>query len=116
MKIIVYKYKESGNVRRVDLRSRFESKTDEEIEEAISKFNSSDTEQEVALIEVPDELSEVIRFLIGDKAYKRSFKIEDIVDSLGSLKENFNEAQESLDYIEERLRRIRSEIASLKEE
>lgn len=115
MKIIVYKYKESGNVRRVELRSRL-NKTDEQIEDAINRFNSSDTEQEVALIEVPDELSEVIRFLMGDKAYKRSLKIGYIVDSLDSLREFFYEAQDSLDHIDNRLSSIRSEIASLEEE
>lgn len=93
MKIIVY-YKDDEelerkrkNIWRVDLYSRFkeQGKTDEEIEKSVNDYNNASDSVACQIIELPDEMEEVITFLLGEKQYRRYSDMDDLDSTMNEL-------------------------------
>lgn len=93
MKIIVY-YKDDEeldgkrkNIWRVDLYSRFkdQGKTDEEIEKSVNDYNNASDRVACQIIELPDEMEEVVTFLLGEKQYRRYSDIDDLDSTMNEL-------------------------------
>ena len=93
MKIIVY-YKDDEeldgkrkNIWRVDLYSRFKDhgKTDEEIEKSVNDYNNASVRVACQIIELPDEMEEVITFLLGEKQYRRYSDMDDLDSTMNEL-------------------------------
>ena len=99
MKIIVYYreeicYDDSAELEekkkiiwRVDLYDRFikSGKNPEVIEKCIADYNSSSDSVECKVIELPDEMTEVITFLLGEKYYKRYSDMDDLDSTMNEL-------------------------------
>lgn len=93
MKIIVY-YKDDEkldgkrkNIWRVDLYSRFkdQGKTDEEIEKSVNDYNNASDCVACQIIELPDEMEEVVTFLLGEKQYRRYSDMDDLDSTMNEL-------------------------------
>lgn len=93
MKIIVY-YKDDEeldgkrkNIWRVDLYSRFkdQGKTDEEIEKSVNDYNNASDSVACQIIELPDEMEEVVTFLLGEKQYRRYSDMDDLDSTMNEL-------------------------------
>lgn len=93
MKIIVY-YKDDEeldgkrkNIWRVDLYSRFkdQGKTDEEIEKSVNDYNNASNRVACQIIELPDEMEEVVTFLLGEKQYRRYSDMDDLDSTMNEL-------------------------------
>lgn len=93
MKIIVY-YKDDEeldgkrkNIWRVDLYSRFkdQGKTDEEIEKSVNDYNNASDRVACQIIELPDEMEEVVTFLLGEKQYRRYSDMDDLDSTMNEL-------------------------------
>jgi len=93
MKIIVY-YKDEEeldgkrkNIWRVDLYSRFkdQGKTDEEIEKSVNDYNNASNRIACQIIELPDEMEEVVTFLLGEKQYRRYSDMDDLDSTMNEL-------------------------------
>lgn len=77
-KIIIYKEPEGNTVVRAHWAP--EDKTEDDIEKAINKYNSTQTNRVVSCITVPDELCDVIEYLINDRQLDVSRHLEAIRD------------------------------------
>ena len=93
MKIIVY-YKDDEeldgkrkNIWRVDLYNRFkdQGKTDEEIEKSVNEYNNASNRVACQIIELPDEMEEVVTFLLGEKQYRRYSDMDDLDSTMNEL-------------------------------
>lgn len=93
MKIIIY-YKDDEeldgkrkNIWRVDLYSRFkdQGKTDEEIEKSVNDYNNASDRVACQIIELPDEMEEVVTFLLGEKQYRRYSDMDDLDSTMNEL-------------------------------
>ena len=93
------------------------SVTDEEIADKVKSANEKAGREAYKLFDVPENMEEIILFLMGEKDYKRyadidnledtmetldndiyglSCDISDIVDKMESIKRTFNEIKENL--------------------
>ena len=125
MKIIVYyreldsyereEYSKERKVWRVDLYSRWidKGKTDEEINESVEKYNASGG-CSCQIIELPDEMEEVITFLLGEKQYKRYADMEDLDSSMQELSADIDNMhddvwnmRENMEHIEEMFKKFK---------
>ena len=93
MKLLVY-YKDEKelegkrkNIWRVDLYSRFkeQGKTDEEIEKSVNDYNNANNSVACQIIELPNEMEEVITFLLGEKQYQRYSDMDDLDSTMNEL-------------------------------
>lgn len=93
MKIIVYYRDEEElegnrkNIWRVDLYSRFidRGKTDEEIEKSVNDYNNASDSVACQIIEFPDEMEEVVTFILGEKKYRRYSDMDDLDSTMNEL-------------------------------
>ena len=93
MKIVVYYRDEEElegnrkNIWRVDLYSRFKDrgKTDEEIEKSINDYNNASDSVACQIIGLPDEMEEVVTFLLGEKKYRRYSDMDDLDSTMNEL-------------------------------
>jgi len=83
MKILVYNKKSDNTITRVETRDKYSKKTDVELDKAISEYNNnSDNNLRIEYIEVPENLSEAISFLLGEAKYKTTWTIHDLIERL----------------------------------
>ena len=77
-------YKKSDNsVLRVDGRERYENNTEVEIEKAVMEHNSHDEySNRIEYIEVPENITEIISFLLGETKYKTTWTIHNLIEQL----------------------------------
>lgn len=127
MKIIVY-YKDDEeldgkrkNIWRVDLYSRFkeQGKTDEEIEKSVNDYNNASDRVACQIIELPDEMEEVVTFLLGEKQYRRYSDMDDLDSTMNELSadiENIHDdvwnMRNKMDNIEEMFKRFKEKYVN----
>ena len=137
MKVIVYYreeccYDDSAELEekkkiiwRVDLYDRFieSGKTPEVIEKCIADYNSSSDSVECKVIELADEMTEVITFLLGEKHYKRYSDIDDLDSTMNELSADINNIHDDvwnirnkMDYIEEMFKKFKEKYVDESEE
>ena len=101
---------------RVDLYERFieSGKTPEVIEKCIADYNSSSDSVECKVIELPDEMTEVITFLLGEKHYKRYSDMDDLDSTMNELSADISNIHDDvwnmrnkMDYIEEMFKKFK---------
>ena len=127
MKIIVY-YKDEEeldgkrkNIWRVDLYSRFkdQGKTDEEIEKSVNDYNNASNRVACQIIELPDEMEEVVTFLLGEKQYRRYSDMDDLDSTMNELSadiENIHDdvwnMRNKMDNIEEMFKKFKEKYVN----
>lgn len=110
---------------RVDLYDRFieSGKTPEVIEKCIADYNSSSDSVECKVIELPDEMTEVITFLLGEKHYKRYSDMDDLDSTMNELSADISNIHDDvwnmrnkMDYIEEMFKKFKEKYVDDSEE
>ena len=110
---------------RVDLYDRFieSGKTPEVIEKCIADYNSSSDSVECKVIELPDEMTEVITFLLGEKHYKRYSDMDDLDSTMNELSADISNIHDDvwnirnkMDYIEEMFKKFKEKYVDESEE
>ena len=101
---------------RVDLYDRFieSGKSPEVIEKCIADYNSSSDSVECKVIELPDEMTEVITFLLGEKHYKRYSDMDDLDSTMNELSADISNIHDDIwnmrnkmDYIEDMFKKFK---------
>lgn len=99
MKILVYYKKSDNTVTRVETRDKYSKKTDAEVEEAISEYNNnSDNNLRIEYIEVPENLSEAISFLLGEAKYKTTWTIHDLIERLDDFSGTLSSIEDDISH------------------
>lgn len=110
---------------RVDLYDRFieSGKTPEVIEKCIADYNNSSDSVECKVIELPDEMTEVITFLLGEKHYKRYSDMDDLDSTMNELSADISNIHDDvwnmrnkMDYIEELFKKFKEKYVDESEE
>lgn len=110
---------------RVDLYDRFieSGKTPEVIEKCIADYNSSSDSVECKVIELPDEMTEVITFLLGEKHYKRYSDMDDLDSTMNELSADISNIHDDvwnmrnkMDYIEEMFKKFKEKYVDESDE
>lgn len=99
MKILVYYKKSDNSVLRVDGREKYENKTEAEIEEAVREHNSHDDyTNRIEYIEVPENISEVISFLLGETKYKTTWTIHNLIEQLDDFSDTLSNIENDISH------------------
>lgn len=114
MKILIYNKKSDNTVTRVESRDKYSKKTDAELDKAISEYNNnSDNNIRIKYIEVPENLSEAINFLLGEAKYKTTWTIQDLIErmddfcgTLSSIEDDISHCRWSVEKLVEEGREI----------
>ena len=110
---------------RVDLYDRFieSGKSPEVIEKCIADYNSSSDSVECKVIELPDEMTEVIMFLLGEKHYKRYSDMDDLDSTMNELSADISNIHDDvwnmrnkMDYIEEMFKKFKEKYVDESDE
>ena len=110
---------------RVDLYDRFieSGKTPKVIEKCIADYNSSSDSVECKVIELPDKMTEVITFLLGEKHYKRYSDMDDLDSTMNELSADISNIHDDvwnmrnkMDYIEEMFKKFKEKYIDESEE
>ena len=110
---------------RVDLYDRFieSGKSPEVIEKCIADYNSSSDSVECKVIELPDEMTEVITFLLGEKHYKRYSDMDDLDSTMNELSADISNIHDDvwnmrnkMDYIEKMFKKFKEKYVDESEE
>ena len=119
MKIIVNTTKEGevSDVRNFTYYQDKFRKTDQEIIDATKKSNEQADYERFKIIDVPDNLLEVIKFLLGDDQYKTTHKLDEIYHCLEDIETTISRMQGDLydtcNWIEDTAKKIK-EVADTK--
>jgi acyl carrier protein phosphodiesterase len=89
-------------------------KSPEVIEKCIADYNNSSDSVECKVIELPDEMTEVITFLLGEKHYKRYSDMDDLDSTMNELSADISNIHDDvwnmrnkMDYIEEMFKKFK---------
>lgn len=100
MKVLIYTDKISGDVSQVDLRI---PKDNDVVQKKIDEYNgNAENDRRVSMHEVDGILEEAIKFLLGEKQYKRTYEIEEVCETLESIQGDIRDYQEELSEWHER--------------
>lgn len=121
MKIVITygRYPDGGKyITRVETLSYLTGKnhTEEQVLEMIQEQNNEYGYVRYAVYEVSEEIGEAFVFLLGEKGYKRTYKIEHICDSLKDVMIAVQELSNNVYDIEEATHHIDELVKKLKEE
>ena len=94
MKLIVKRYID-GDIIYVENITRYTHReknpiSEERLQEIISNQNNTNDSLRFKIVEIPEDDSsvcEIIRMLLGEKQYKRSYEFEDLYESINEFKE-----------------------------
>lgn len=92
-KLAIYKENNGSEIASVHLIP--EDKTDEEIEKVINSYNSSQDYRTVSCLDIPEELNDVIAFLIDD----RRIDINRHLEAIRDFQQDLNTMSSDLDNI-----------------
>ena len=100
MKLIIKRYKD-GDIISVENITRYTQReknpiSEERVEEIVSIQNENNDTIQFKIVEIPEDDSsvcEIIRMLLGEKQYKRSFEFEDLYESINEFKEQLKDIQ-----------------------
>lgn len=92
-RIAIYRHRENGIVTHLQIIP--ENKTEDEIKEAIEKYNSEYST--VAVEEVSDSVYEAFKFCLGESDYKKMKTVENLCVTMEDLQKQLNLISESVD-------------------
>lgn len=100
MKLIIKRYI-NGDIISVENITRYTQReknpiSEERVQEIVSIQNENNDTIQFKIVEIPEDDSsvcEIIRMLLGDKQYKRSFEFEDLYESINEFKEQLKDIQ-----------------------
>lgn len=95
MNIYIYTDRETGRIRRIDTRSP-KDKTIEEIDAMIQEFNANPSNDLVERIEADGIIGEAFTFLMGEKPYRKAYKLTDLVDQVTDLRKELEEIKDDV--------------------
>ena len=106
MKLIIKRYID-GDIISVENITRYTQReknaiSEEMLQEIISNQNKTNDSIQLKIVEIPEDDSsvcEIIRMLLGEKQYKRSFEFEDLYESINEFKEQLEEIQRDVCYM-----------------
>lgn len=106
MKLIIKRYVD-GDIISVENITRYTQReknpiSEERLQEIIFNQNNTNDSLRFKIIEIPEDDSsvcEIIRMLLGEKQYKRSFEFEDLYESINEFKEQLEEIQRDVCYM-----------------
>ena len=106
MKLIIKRYI-NGDIISVENITRYTQReknaiSEERIEEIVSNQNETNDSIQFKIVEISEDDSsvcEIIRMLLGEKQYKRSFEFEDLYESINEFKEQLEEIQRDVCYM-----------------
>lgn len=104
MKLIIKRYKDGdvdGDIISVENIIRYTQReknaiSEERLQEIISNQNNTNDSLRFKIVEILEDDSsvcEIIRMLLGEKQYKRSFEFEDLYESISEFKEQLEDIQ-----------------------
>ena len=110
MKLIVKRYKDGdvdGDIISVENITRYTQReknpiSEERLQEIVSSQNEVNDSIQFKIVEIPEDDSsvcEIIRMLLGEQQYKRSFEFEDLYESINEFKEQLEEIQRDVCYM-----------------
>ena len=100
MKLIVKRYID-GDIISVENITRYTQReknpiSEERLQEIVSSQNEVNDSIQYKIVEIPEDDSsvcEIIRMLLGEKQYKRSYEFEDLYESINEFKEQLEDIQ-----------------------
>ena len=103
MKLIIKRYI-GGDIISVENITRYTQReknpiSEERVQEIVSIQNENNDTIQFKIVEIPEDDSsvcEIIRMLLGDKQYKRSFEFEDLYESINEFKEQLEDIQRDI--------------------
>lgn len=106
MKLIIKRYV-NGDIISVENITRYTQReknpiSEERIEEIVSNQNETNDSIQFKIVEISEDDSsvcEIIRMLLGEKQYKRSFEFEDLYESINEFKEQLEGIQSDVCYM-----------------
>lgn len=102
MKVFIYTNRITGDVWRVDTKMP-PHVDDETLLKTIQEYNENDNnENHVIMQEVDGIIEDAIKFLLGEKQYKRTYEIEEVCETLESIQGDIRDYQEELNEWHER--------------
>ena len=120
MKIVAF-YNTNGNIKTIrtleSLMKLNGGHTEDEVIKSIAGHNEAYGYEYAKMIYVPDELDNVILFLLGDKQYKVYSDMENLDDSInklnariGSISEDVFDMRESFEHIEKMFKEFKDKL------
>jgi len=94
MKIYVYKDRERGHVKGIELKTPV-GKSAAEISKAIDDYNAKSNDI-VEAIEVDDTIYEAFSFLLGKKHYRGTYDMTDLIEHIDWLKGQIADAADEI--------------------
>ena len=106
MKLIIKRYI-NGDIISVENITRYTHReknpiSEDRLQEIVSSQNEVNDSIRYKIVEIPEDDSsvcEIIRMLLGEKQYKRSFEFEDLYESINEFKEQLEEIQRDVCYM-----------------
>ena len=100
MKLIIKRYV-NGDIISVENITRYTQReknpiSEERLQEIVSSQNEVNDSVQFKIVEIPEDDSsvcEIIRMLLGEKQYKRSFEFEDLYETINEFKEQLKDIQ-----------------------
>ena len=100
MKLIIKRYID-GDIISVENITRYTQReknpiSEERLQEIVSSQNEVNDSIQYKIVEIPEDDSsvcEIIRMLLGEKQYKRSYEFEDLYESINEFKEQLEDIQ-----------------------
>lgn len=118
MYIIIKRDNESKRVLTVETTKTYKNKSEQEILDAIQKYNSENKYgTNYTAIDIKDEcLVEAFMFLMGEDKYKRTYRLEDISDRLSNIGDRLYDIDTDIYALKSIVPDIRKEMKDIKEE
>ena len=106
MKLIIKRYID-GDIISVENITRYTQReknpiSEERLQEIVSSQNEVNDSIQFKIVEISEDDSsvcEIIRMLLGEKQYKRSFEFEDLYESINEFKEQLEEIKRDVCYM-----------------
>ena len=95
MNIYIYTDRQTGRIRRIDTRSP-KDKTIEEIDAKIQELNAKPSNDLVERIELDGIVGEAFSFLMGEKSYRKAYKLTDLYDQVTDLRKELEEIKDDV--------------------
>ena len=106
MKILVQYSDDGHRISNVSTLSRFKQ-TEEKIIARVNEVNENEGKEIYKIFDIADDISEIILFFLGDRAYKRYADMDDLEESVADLSASINsiyddvfDMREAMDHIE----------------
>lgn len=116
MKIFTKRDTYSKEVLTVELAGSYKGTTEQDMMDAMAKFNANYKHVCYEAIDIEDEkISEIFKFLMGDEKYRVAKTIQDLIDKMEEIQETLNEIENDTDSARSFLTKMKKELLIVKE-